>query len=413
MKAVLTRFKLFILILISVSSLHSRKCFDYQLTDGSEPPVAWGMDTTKNIWIITQAFSNKYRLIVNNMETDVYDQFTQPVFSPDGNRWACFAKYNAAWYLLANDTTFPLAGTRNGEVAFSADSRHMAYSYFSNTVETIVFRGRKFDVTNRAKKFHINQNGTRLAFTLRRGDSYTVYINGVESTQYDEIIPIGFWYNGEYVFAARNGPVWQIYRNDESISDVYDDIMEVKMNLAGDVLAFTAVLSSKKQVCTMISDEYWEPLVSRPYDAVYGIALHPELPLYAFKALYDGNNYIVINSTEYYGGEFASDPFFSYDGSEVYYIGCNIDCFVSISGRQYTTHGDLSTSGNYAVEPFSKTMAYATTASMMVRDLETQELYAGAMMDEVMQPRYNWRTGEFETIGRISNRLYLMTCEPP
>ncbi|MDQ1266492.1 MAG: hypothetical protein QG635_1644, partial [Bacteroidota bacterium] len=243
-----------------------------------------------------------------------------------------------------------------------------------------------------------------------RGDNLVININGSESTLFDEIKPMGFWWDGKFVFAARSGDRWRIYKGDEEISDIYRSISEVAINLYGTAAGASAALSSGKMVAILFSDEYREPLISKQYNSVSNIALHPEVPLLSFGADWEGTNYVVLSSTEYFAGPEYSKPAFSYDGSELYFIGCDIDCFVSINGRRCPTKTMLEINYKYAYKPGSRTMAYSTSSTMIVRYLDTQELYAGMMVDRIIPPRYNWRMRRYETLGNVSGKLYLLTC---
>jgi len=47
---------------------------------------------------------------------------------------------------------------------------------------------------------------------------------------------------------------------------------------------------------------------------------------------------------------------------------------------------------------------------MAVREIEFNRLYAGMMVDELIPPRYNWRKQRYESLGKINQKLYLLTC---
>ena len=93
---------------------------------------------------------------------------------------------------------------------------------------------------------------------------------------------------------------------------------------------------------------------------------------------------------------------------ELYFVGCDIDCFVNINGRKYEVQYELNPYGKYAMKPGSKTIAQTTSTSMIIRYLEYKNFILSKMTDEIIPPRYNWRTDSYETLGRISQRLYLL-----
>ena len=129
-----------------------------------------------------------------------------------------------------------------------------------------------------------------------------------------------------------------------------------------------------------------------------------------YRAVDNGKNLVVLNSVEYSGGEYSSKPIFTYDGSELYFLGCNNDCFLNVNGRNYPILNDLTLNASYAKKPNSETLAYSTSTSLVVRDLQFSTLYAGKMVDEVSEPIYNWKLSRYEALGKINDRLYLMYC---
>jgi len=398
--------------MISGTEAFADKCQDFLLLDGSEEILQYGIDTTHHWWAITSPFSGQYRLIIDGESSGVYQKISDLTFSPDGERWACFAADNTQWHLLTNDTIIRLPGNEAGELHFSPNSQVLVYSFKHGYEETIVMKNRKIRVLNKTGRFFLSNGGERIAFIGKRSNGFVINIDGKESTLYDEIRPIGFWYDGKMLFAARNGNRWQVYKNDEPLSDIYNNIYETTINLDGTVAGFGARLSSGECIGVMISDEYYDPVVSKPYSSVHGIVLHPTLAMIAFNAVFEGTNLVVFSGTEYAGGrETTGEPFFSYDGSELLFLGCSLDCFANINGRQFPIYSGLSTESVFAIKPNTRTIAYSTSSSLVVRYLERKGLFAGMMVDRTIPPRYNWRTDRYEALGDINNRLYMLTCK--
>jgi len=103
-----------------------------------------------------------------------------------------------------------------------------------------------------------------------------------------------------------------------------------------------------------------------------------------------------------------SKPTFTYDGSELYFIGCDIECFVNINGRKYSIPANLPFKTICAKKPGSLTIAYSSSSSMVVRSLDNNRIIASRVFDKLTQPRYNWRRDEYEALGVINNRLYMI-----
>lgn len=408
-------FTIIIISLISISITPSKadKCFDYILLDGGETLNTFGMDTTQHWWAITQPFADSYRLIIDGNQTDVYKDFKNLTFSPDGNRWACFAKDNVQWFLLTDRGYLKLPNIlRIGEIAFSPNSQVLAYSYYETDNETIVIKDRTIKVYQRASKLFLSNNGEKFAFVGRRSaNSYVVNINGKETSLFDNVKPFGFWYNGQFLYAGQNGDGWEIFKNNEPISEVYAYIQEGIINIKGTVAGILANEMNGNGVGIVLSDQYYEPLIGEEYDNVSHLILHPELAMIAYDARLNGQPVVVLNSTEYAGGiDLTGQPYFTADGEDLYFLGCDIDCFINVNGQKFSLNTDLPMDRFYAKKSGSNTIAYATSSSMIIRDLESNELYAGMMVDQIIAPRYNWREHRYETLGSIGNRLYLLTC---
>ncbi|MFH1051463.1 MAG: hypothetical protein V1779_11110 [bacterium] len=408
-------FLIAIVFIVTTNAKAQQHCYDYMLLDGSEQLVTFGMDTTKNWWAITEPFTENYRLIINGHPSNDYKELRQLVFSPDGMRWAFFAKNNTQWFLNMNDTIIPIPGSDVGQIEFSPNSQKVVYSYFEGFEELIVVGDKKIRAYQRDyennPKIYLSRNGEKYAWISNRGSGYSLNINGIETNVYDEIKPIGFWYDSKMLWACRSYDLWEIFKDDESISENYTGIFETAINLKGNVAGFLASEQSGKQVAVLISDDFYEPLIGNRYDYVSNLVLHPYLPMIAYNANLHQVEFVVLNNTEYTGGkEQTGTPEFTHDGEDLFYIGCDFLCFVNVNGRKYALNNEISLDRYYAKKPESNTICYVTSTSMIVRDIENNEMYAGMMVDNLISPRFNWRTNTYETLGSIGNRLYLMTC---
>ncbi|TAL67934.1 MAG: hypothetical protein EPN82_12730 [Bacteroidetes bacterium] len=411
MKKLLLIFLVFYIIIFSNNFLKADKCKDYLAFASPESITSFGIDTTGHWWALASNTNTNYRLIVDGKEIGVFREIKSLTFSNDGNRWACLAKDNVRWFVVANDTLIELPASDAGELAFSPDSKAFVYSYFEGENEVIVLPNRRFNVINRIGHFYPGFGGNTISFLGIRGEDTVININGTESQPFQSIIPMGYWLDGQMVYAAKNGGVWEVYKNFSAISESYAEITEAKINVYGTVAAILARQMSGNYLCAIFSDEYYDPLVSKPYDFANALVLHPSLPLAAFRATISTNNFIALSNTDYYGGQTMGYPYFTYDGAEMYFFGCDIDCFVNINGRKYSTNMQIDLMNYYPMKPDSRTIAYATGTSMVVRDLEKNMLYSGMMVDQVSQPIYNWRSKRYEALGLINQRLFLLTCE--
>lgn len=408
--------KLTIIIIISLLLSNyvaaQYQCKDFLLLDGMEPLKSIGMDTTKNWWAITEPFAGMSRITISGFRGLTYNTISTPVFSPDGNRWAYFADDNVSLILVTNDTSISLGFGKPGKIVFSGNSENFAYSFYQNNTEYIFLDDRKYEIINGTNDIFVDYYGTSIALVIRKGYNSYVVKNYKEYGIYEDIKIMGFDNNGKIVYAALSGNGWQFYKDDKVISDIYDNVTEVKANIEGTVFAAIVRNTLGKYQAILISDEYYEPLVGTQYDAASGLALHPTVSLYSYLAVRNLVNYIVFNSAEYAGGDLNGHPRFSWDGEELYYISCDIDCYIGINGKRNLLTNTIDVSMNLAIAPGTNTYAYSTSSSLVVAKMNAKGLTAGMMVDYIIPPKYNRFDKRYETLGAINNKLYLMTCRP-
>ena len=405
----------FVFVAIIATKAESEYANDYLLLNGHEELVTMGMDTTYNWWAMTSPFTKKFRLIVNGIESKAYDKISKPLFSPDGGRWASFADANGSIQILTENSVIDLpSATAFGEMVWSANSEVLVYSYFESVNEIIVTRNREIEVRNRIGTLFTNYNGSKIAFLGSRVGSMVLNVNGKETTIYDEIKPFGFWHNGNFIYAVRSGYRWEIMKGDKSLDDTYTNVIEGKVNMAGDVAAFLITGYDTKSRSILLSDDYYEPLVGKGYDYAIALDLHPYLALYAYKARYRENYYIVYSSTEYYAGTAASDPFFSADGNDLSFVyQTSLNSYFNNNGeRGYFPDGSNITDP-VAHATGSNTYAFSSGISLIMRYTSTRRFEQSSLVNATTYARYNRIDKRYECLGATNNRLYLLTLDVP
>jgi len=397
-------------IIFSISIAKANLCEDFLVWDGSEPVQYYGVDSTGYWWAITSPFTGISRLIVNGKQSREFTRIYPPIFSPNGERWATFGEISGSWFVVTNDDMIELKATRNGSIGFSSDSRTLVYSYFQTDMEYIVVGRRTVQVVGKVGTFFTNLNGSLFAFIGIRGNRKIANINGMETTTYDDIIPIGFWHDNTFMYAAKNGNTWQFYRNRQAVSNNFNDVKEVAINIEGTVAAALVTLTNGFQTGVTFSDEYYEPLFGRNYDAVSHLQLHPELALVAYFARTGVASNIVLNTAEFSTQVNTGLPFFSSDGEDLAFASCEFDCFININGRRFPIRTNIDPQIRFAIKPKSNTIAYSTASNMVVLFLENQRMHSGMMVDRLIPPVFNRKANRYEALGEINNRLYLLTC---
>ena len=390
----------------------AQMCSEKVIIDGEEDVVSIGVDTTGHYWVITRPVEGYYRLIIDGKSTDRYKEFKTFRFSNDGQRWACFARDNVTWNVMTNDTVIPLFCDDVVNLGFSPNSEVIYYSYIIGSQMYYQIGDKNIRGIAGTGEIYVSWGAERYAIIEKRGGKKILKLQNWETPPYDEIRPLGFWNDGSIIYIVNVGNYWEIYKDRESISESYINISEAAMNIWGTAAGFLARRTPTNAVGILLSDEYYEPLITKSYDYVSGLALNPLIDLMAFKARYNNSEFIVLSNTEYAGGTENGNPHWTHDGSELYFSGCATDCFVNIDGRRYNLNQMFDRIDDFVMKPRSKTIAYATSSNLVVRDLVSGTIYAGKMMDYTTKPIYDWRKKSYISLGVISRRVYLLECRP-
>lgn len=397
-----------------------------ELLSGAEQVVRYGMDTTDNWWAITQPFTAKYRLTVNSVSTTAYDTVAAPVFSPDGTFWAALAVKQQQWHIITADGELPLVYNHAEELQFSADSyslslvgyrgdEAMLVSYAivdDDTTEQrkLQLRGKPLLLLKKTGPYFLNPTGNRRAYVGMRSGSKVVNVEGKESLTFDDIVPVGFWYDGGFLYGGKLGGQWKLYKDNEDLTGSFSGFSEAMVNTLGTVVAFIGSYESGS-VVVVVSDEYYEPVIGERFDVVKNLVLHPTARLYAYNAMDNGVPFVVFNSAKYSTTLTSSRPQFSWNGKYLVFIACDIECSLNIDGKQYPLYSEYDVNYPIVAVPSTSTFAYISSTSLAVRKYTSKEVSTGMIVDEMSAPRYNSRIHAYEMLGRINQRLYMVRYE--
>lgn len=410
------------LFFLSTLTFLSQQCFDEIVLDGSEKIDKYGIDSTGNWWAITRPYTNRFRLYLNGKQSDIFSGIQDLKFSRDGNRWACYAKDDGNyWHLLTNDTTLYLKAFRVGQLFFTPDSKNLFFTYTTEGRQSI---SGKIDIAGKVTfgtskeldipdvtTLYISADSKRKAVVTKRDGGTYVRIGNDQGPRFDAVKAIGYWNDGSFIYAAKLGNSWEIYKNRESISEPFNKIIDSKMNPEGTIAAIAIERTKSEQIVLTLNDKYYEPLVSKVYDWVGNITINPILEMVAFKAKKNNSYYIVYSNTEYISGANSTNPLFTYDGKDIYFVGCDLDCYVNINGRKYSLNSEVDLKGNFVKKSGEPSIAYTTSSALVIRNLEKNTLSASKMMDKMSEPIYNWKKQRYEALGILGERLYFIYCK--
>ncbi len=411
------KYFLILLFLIGSEAIAKEK-IEELLLDGSVPLKTFGIDSTRNWWAITEPFNGQLRVWINGIESQTYIDLKGLVFSPSGDNWAYFGRLNSGWNVVTNTEMIPINAYSsddvkfNGEIQFSRIGEKLAYSYTESNQEYLHFNNKKVMMNNRSGSFFINQNGNKYAYVSKRGNSYIIDINGRESQLFDAIKPIGYMNNDKFMYAAKNGNLWEVFSEDKVLTEGYKNISEVAINPAANTAAVIAQLSNDYFTTVLFNNDYIEPLYGGQYDILENLVIHPNDALIACTGMLNHAYFVLLNNTEYGSEEFCQAPKFSYEGSELFFMTCRLSCYLVINGKKHKMSGFVSPNINFAKKPNSMNISYAGPNSIMLQEIESGELYASLIIDRIADPIYNWKTNYYETVASIGQRLYLLGIRP-
>jgi hypothetical protein len=212
------------------------------------------------------------------------------------------------------------------------------------------------------------------------------------------------------VYAGRSGNQWTVFKNKKEMTGFSAGIGEVAINNSGTVAAVALKLFNDRWQMAVFSDEYYEPLKGKEYDNISDLILHPQLSLAIYKATRNNITVIVQNTAEYSGGTITGRPQYSSDGKDVFFTGEDTESFINVNGRRYSLKNQLAADGSYAFAPGKLSVAFASSSTLVVQNFEKETMRAGLMVDQLISPRYNRFLKRFEALGRINQRLYLISC---
>ncbi len=393
-----------------VVSMVSQPCKDVLLLQGGESLDLFGMDTTVNWWARTVPYSGMKRLWVNGRSTDAYQEITVPVFSPNGDKWSAWAQLNTQWFVVSEGGPKKIVCTEPGEIVYSAITQESVISYFDGPQEYVRLGDRVYGAVQRRGALCVSPLGTSVAWLQGPLSATQLIVNGKLVSTYEDVMMFGFWVDGRLMYAAKSGMQWRWYLGDEEMAGPYTDMREGRINRMGTCAAAIVVQGGFSSV-VLISDEYTRPVISKQYPSIDALVLHPTEPMWAARVQQPGNDIVLMTGVEYVAAtQGTGRPFFTWDGREMVFFGCDTDCFLSINGRRVPVQLNVPIDVTIAHEPGSSTFAMSTLTSLVIRELERKDLAVGTMCEETSKPRYNRKLKRYEALGRINQRLYLLSC---
>lgn len=403
---------IYLVFIFSSTLLFSQRCSEKLLLDGSEPFVTCGFDSTNNWFAITAPYTSKVKIHINDEYiSEALDNLNVPTFSADGSKWAFEGIQNGVCRLYTNDTTINLGNYNLGSVFFTYQSNELVYCYSNDASDIIIYRGKKIVANNRNSNVYLSANGNQISFVVKMGANEVLFVNGKEIASDKDIIPIGFWETGEFVYVQFDGVQYALYIGTRRLESNKRDISNVKINPGCNFLIYSYITLSGQAYVSSYSDKYYEPTIGRAYDYVTNLAIHPFEEMFSYCAGEQNKTNVVFNNTSYPAGNSVAIPKFTNDGKELYFVGCeDNNCFININGMQTKLKGSFTSEANFFMRSESRTLSYLTSTNLVLMNLNEKMMHAGKMMDKLLDIRLNPRNGNYEALGLINNSLWLLYC---
>lgn len=204
------------------------------------------------------------RLVIDGEESQRFDDLEWPVFSPNGRYLACFAKLGDTWRLLIDGEERDSFHDAVPYVAYSPDSRRLAYFINENKKRYVVIDNRRegpYDIPKTEAPFWFSPSSQRYAYPVQIDGEIHVIIDGTPQGPYDSIgYPLLFSPDSRHLafpIRGRNQSYWVI---DGQQQGPYTHLVKnsVVYSPNSQRIAY-AVVSGKKQL--VIIDGKRDPLV--------------------------------------------------------------------------------------------------------------------------------------------------------
>lgn len=401
-----------VLALFSCATIVAQNCEEKLLLKGDEHVVAHGVDSTGHWWAITQPFTQFSSLYVDGTAYGPFSEVQQPVFSADGTAWTAIARVNNVGTIV---TASGLTSIPSAEVvtAFYASAAPVCWVVVRRDSTVTVSNGaQSYSVIGATGAFATDPFGQTLYYVGQRGASQCLVRNGVDGITAESVQLGGVWNDGRPVVAVRNGQLVSLMLGSTELLAHARTIQNIHVNRTGTVLAFECERSPGVWQAYCYSDDMNEPWFGPSCDMINDLTLHPTDAIVAYYGVRGVTRSVYYNAAEYPAGLETSNIIFSGDGAVMAYLSRDGDDYICLNGKRYRMSSKVSIGARLAIHPTLPLIAYATSASIVMWDVEQSAFKLGKMCDAVSDAVYDRRANAFRSTARQGERLYLLTCRP-
>jgi hypothetical protein len=395
-------------------------CSGYQLTSqpstillpGTERLLAFDVDSTGRWWAITEPAFGLQRLIVDGTSYGVYDSVERPILAPNGESVAIIGYRGVNCLLIRDGDTLQNGIERVRLVTYAGMTSRLWWST-SDVGVHMIRNGREAWTTSEAPSTLATDPlmGVRVAWVLapRDGTLQTLIVNGNPIASAEQIRLYGVWSTGEPVYALFAG-TWSLMIGERTISSGMQRISDCQVDRAGTRAAWIQQrLDRDLEVC-FYDESMTEPWTSKRLTTASDLVLSNEHALLAYRGGRLDQRHVFFNAAEYPCGYQCGPPAFSTDGATMIYASQEDDNAIVINGKRLRVTAGVPMSDPLASNPDGSVVAWSsrTTLIRVVPDLNITTM--GAMCDSMSRTIYDRRNDRFTALGRIGDRLLLLTA---
>jgi Tol biopolymer transport system component len=188
--------------------------------DGQHYAYTAGSSSKKGGKMFFVADGREYYDGVNGFMTE------SPRFSPDGRSFAYVATVEPKKVVIANGKR-DRAYSETGELVFSSDSKHLAYSAQRDGKWCIVYDGMEgplYDGVGKSMPI-FSDDSKHLAYVAKRGDQWMLILDGKESPPIEEVYSPRFNPNGNgLAWCAKKNKQAAVFYNGKPLDKLYDGV---------------------------------------------------------------------------------------------------------------------------------------------------------------------------------------------
>lgn len=401
-----------ICLFIVSNSLYSQDCTDKLLLDGTMTVVQAEIDTTGHWWAIARQTEGLNVLIVDGIHYGPFERITLPKISFDGSAWAAGVQILGRWNILTRDGFQDLDGDVLQYVFFPSQSSVLWWYQRNGDDRKIANSERYFSCVTEPKQVSADATGANVAWTEHRNSRQILMLNGRDVAVAEDIKLAGLNAAGDPVYATRNGPRWTVYFGDREIAGSISTISSITLNATGTFVSWTGTDGSGAGRIAVYSEDMFEPWLSKPLEAVYGIVGAPFDPMVSAITVRNGRRVVNYMGAEYPAGVETGPLAFSHDGAVLAFAGLDGDFFVSINGKRNIIRGAASLESPLAIATDGASVGWASVTTLAYVNLEFNVLRLGRMCDQMGNVIYDRRTRSYKGLGYVTGRLYMLECKP-